>query len=281
MDENVIAEYGTHRVRLAYEESPHKPYNDGGAPIWRVEPSRNYTDRVDARHEEGLSTYEPDGRIAEAIDQFWSAGAPGFDTLERYLRIFHGATAFERWHSGSSWYFTCDPADWRTKMGITDETMQREGYGDGLMDEWKAWCNGEVYGVITEQQARKVTTITERGTHEVLETLADDDHWFEVDALWGHYGYDWAKEAALNALCDVEPEILATCPDCPWAEVIVEDNARWDAQFKHAVEVHQWRTHKWRYGPNNEFSSAVCRRSGCNVMGTGDWYNDGECEGTD
>jgi hypothetical protein len=279
MDENVIAEYGTHRVRLAYEESPEKPYDDGGAPIWRVESSRNYTDRVDARHEDSLSSYAPDGRIAEAIDRLWSEGGSRVDTLERYLRIFHGATAFERWHSGSYWYFTCDPADWRKAMGVTEEQTQAEGYGDNLMDEFKAWCNGEVYVAIVEQAAHQHTVVT--ATDGSLLSEDETDTWVQEDSFGWLFGYESAKEAALNALCDVEPEILATCPQCPWAEVIVEDDARWDAQFKHAVEVHQWRTHKWRYGPNNEFSSAVCRRSGCNVMGTGDWYNDGECEGTD
>lgn len=276
MDENVIHEADGYRVRLAYDESPEKPYNDGGAPIWRVEPSRNYTDRVDARHEDGLSSYQPHERIAEAIDRLWFDG----DTLERYLRIFHGATAFERWHSGNYGYFTCDPEHWRTELGITDEIMQREGYADGLMDEWQAWCNGEVYVVVVEEQVHW-QRVDSTGTPVRLVEPTERDTWEQVEAVGGYYGYDWAEQSAIDALSNYVDELAISCDRCPWTIAKVDENERWDALFQHMTGEHAWRLHQFRYGPNMEFSSPVCQRSGCNTMGTGDFVNDGECEGTD
>jgi len=41
------------------------------------------------------------------------------------------------------------------------------------------------------------------------------------------------------------------------------------------------RPHRWRYGNERQFSSPVCQRSGCNVMGTGDRCGDGQCLGED
>jgi hypothetical protein len=40
------------------------------------------------------------------------------------------------------------------------------------------------------------------------------------------------------------------------------------------------RPHIYTYG-EGRFSSPVCQRNGCNVMGTGDRCGDGECEGGD
>lgn len=42
---------------------------------------------------------------------------------------------------------------------------------------------------------------------------------------------------------------------------------------------HIERPHRYWYGERGQFSSQVCRRFGCKVMGTGDRCNDGECEG--
>jgi hypothetical protein len=44
---------------------------------------------------------------------------------------------------------------------------------------------------------------------------------------------------------------------------------------------HIERPHQWWYGgaDGRQFMSAVCQRSGCRVMGTGDRCGDGECEG--
>jgi len=271
MSEDVIHEADGYRVRLEVDEGPEKPYNDGGAPIWRLEPSRNWSDRYDATHEDEVTSYETPSRLDEAIGRLW--GAP-HDLLERYLRIFWGVTASERWHSGNYWYFTCDPKVWREKVGVSDETTQREGYADGLMDEWQAWCNGEVYGVIVERSVRKVTTITAHGDGEVLDTAVDDDAWYEEEAVWGHYGYDWAKQSAIDALSNYVDELAISCDRCPWTVAKVDENERWDALFAHMTGEHQWRLHVWPKGGNG-----LCQRSGCNVMGTGDFVNDGECEG--
>lgn len=266
MSEDVIHEADGYRVRLEVDQSPEKPYNDGMAPIWRVD---FYSSRADARHEDGLSSYQPHVHIAEAIDTLWSKD----DALERYLRIFHGATTVERWHSGSYWYLTCDPKHWRDAMGITEEITQREGYADGLMDEWQAWCNGEVYVVVVEEQAHW-QRVDSTGTPVRLVEPTERDTWEQVEAVGGYYGYDWAKQSAIDALSNYVDELSISCDRCPWTIAKVDENERWDALFAHMTGEHAWRLHVWPKGGNG-----ICQRSGCNVMGTGDFVNDGECEG--
>jgi hypothetical protein len=112
-----------------------------------------------------------------------------FDLLEKYLRAYHGATTVETWHSGDYWYVTYDPAAWREHVGAPEGSVD--------MSEYRAWCEGDVWGYVVE---KRVTWTTDDPAY------ADEDRWEDAgDSCWGFYGSDGAngkylKDTALEAL---------------------------------------------------------------------------------
>jgi hypothetical protein len=192
---------GTTRVRLVQDVDAGELYDDGGAPIWRVEGNAYGGWRVE--HVDTITSFEPNERIAEAIAQLWSEKD---EVLERYLRIFHGVTITERWHSGTYWYFTCDPAQWREHLGLTPENVA--GFKDpqySLMSEYKAWVNGEVYGYIVEEKVRW-QRVDEGGTPTLTVEPNQRETWEEVESCYGYYGYHYAMEEATEILAVYEKD---------------------------------------------------------------------------
>lgn len=62
------------------------------------------------------------------------------------------------------------------KMAVADK------YATGVLEEYEKWCNGEVYGIVTE-----TFVLTEDG--ERYEKVGD------TDSCWGFIGQGWAEEA--------------------------------------------------------------------------------------
>jgi hypothetical protein len=56
-------------------------------------------------------------------------------------------------------------------------------YADGVLKEYASWCEGDVWGVVTERF-----------------TLSEVGEWrqTEGDHCWGHIGSDWATEALMD-----------------------------------------------------------------------------------
>jgi hypothetical protein len=161
-----MAEYIAHpinenlRLKVEIDEYPSKPYHDGGFPIWRMEPSRTYSG-YDAVQETDITSYVTPARLDDALSEVSREHDLTDKFVARYLRIFWGVTFMEMWHSGSYWYLTCDPADWREKVGVTDEATKREEYTKHAFTEWQAWYEGEAY-MVTEQRRlwQRTTTRT-------------------------------------------------------------------------------------------------------------------------
>lgn len=186
---------GITRVRLVRDTDAGELYDDGGAPIWRVEGNAYGGWRV--QHVDSITSWAPSDRIEEAIAQLWSEKD---EVLERYLRIFHGVTVTERWHSGSSWYFTCDPAEWREVNDLTAEHVA--GFKDpqySLMAEYKAWCLGDVWEYVVEEKVRW-QRVDETGTPTVIADPNQMETWEVVESCAGLYGYDYAMEEAKEIL---------------------------------------------------------------------------------
>lgn len=202
-----MSEYIAHPInenlRLKIEQDPYpaKPYNDGGFPIWRMEPSRNYSG-YDFHQEEDITSYLTPARLDDALSEATREHDMDDPWLLRYLRIFWGATFMESWHSGAYWYFTCDPADWREKVGVDDAATKREEYTKHAFTEWQAWCEGDVH-VVTEQRRlfQRTTTRTwdpdlaeipdePSSSDEIGEDTTEDYVWEDVDfgAVGGFYG---------------------------------------------------------------------------------------------
>lgn len=193
-DLDIIEERDGFRVRLEYDDSPEQPYDDGATPIFTIEPS-NYGQRVEAFNRQA----EPYVNIvSEVVSRF------GLEGLERFARIFYGAVNFDDWYSDGirGHYVAFDTEEWRADMGITDtERLKAENY----LSEVRAWAEGDVYGYIVEREVSfEKKYFNAEG--EDLEDLEDSGtEWVEVEdgSCWGHYGREWAEQAAREALAGV------------------------------------------------------------------------------
>jgi hypothetical protein len=180
-DDDVVATRGEDlRVRLELDNTPEPPYDEGSAPILRLD-GRNHVDQVTE-----TTNYLVHPRIMVAA-QTWN-----FDDnlFIRYLRAFHGVTRTEYYASGRDRYFSFDPADWRERVGCPDPA-EHPDVNPADMSEWEAYVEGDVYGWVVE---RRVTWRRED------DPTVTRDEWVEVESCWGFYGREYAEEAAREAL---------------------------------------------------------------------------------
>lgn len=188
---DVVMVQGDMRVRLVREDAPDQPYHDGRSPVLRLCPLGGGGCRAD--YIDGIGGFPP-----SAIRQI--VGAAGRwcrdrDLFERYLRMFHGTTAIEwydgRCDGGDYLYVTFDTADWRRHHGLAG------GSGAVDMSDWRAYCEGEVYGYAIEERATWRRASQAGAASEIMQT------WELVDSRWGHYGTDYAERAARQAFRDL------------------------------------------------------------------------------
>jgi hypothetical protein len=65
----------------------------------------------------------------------------------------------------------------------------------GEHTEWRAWADGDMYGVVVENRHTGTTVWDDGGIDEV-------EQWRQVDSLWGLYGHDYAADTARELLTD-------------------------------------------------------------------------------
>ncbi|MFG2042180.1 hypothetical protein [Dactylosporangium sp. NPDC048998] len=109
------------------------------------------------------------------------------DQFIRYLRLVHGTTALATAAGGDTTVLIFDTSGYRAHAGITgtvDLTAER--------DEWQAWLDGDVYGVIVERATQWPPCV-----HCGRAVPAG---WVHADACWGFYGHTYATEQALHLL---------------------------------------------------------------------------------
>jgi hypothetical protein len=199
-DLDIIGETDTYRVRLELDEYPEKPYDEGATPILSRE-FRGYGARWEAFNEAGEDYAYILNRVRDEV--------PGDEeeNIERFLRIFHGAYSVTFDSSEYNRYVSFDTAEWREKMGLTDEYMESVGkdtldpskLSEGSLTEVLAWAEGDVYGIIEEKKLnRKSETVyTNPATGEEVRTEETDEEVWEVEeSVWGYYGRKYAEEEA-------------------------------------------------------------------------------------
>jgi hypothetical protein len=114
------------------------------------------------------------------------------DMFERYLRMFHAVTTVAVASNGQTDVLVFDTADFRRHVGMT--TTPAEVSGE--RDEWQAWLDGDVYGVIVERRRAGIIAWDDATTTTI-------EQWWEVESVWGIYGHTYALEEAA--------ELLASC----------------------------------------------------------------------
>jgi hypothetical protein len=185
------------RIAVTLDQAPAKPYHDGGFPIWRIEPSRGAYNAV---QETDITSYVTPGRLDQRLSDLNTEHDLDGPFVLRYLRIFWGVTFVQMWHSGSDWYLTCDPDDWREFVGVNEEAIGTDAYPGDPFEEWRAWCEGDVH-VATEQARmwQRTTTRTwdptraenpedPESSDEVSEDTTDEFIWDDRDSVAGFYG---------------------------------------------------------------------------------------------
>lgn len=194
-DLDIIEERDGYRVRLEVDTDPLSPDDsDAMVPVLRLDSEGYYGTRAEAFNNQANDFESAYNHFAEF------ANRRALEVFERYVRIFHGATKVDTWNVGITQeygYLGFDTAEWRERVGADPENLKDED----LLSEVRAWATGEVYGVIVERRVTGTTVFD-------AEDLEDEDmqRWDEVEAVWGHNGREWAKQAAKEALADVLKE---------------------------------------------------------------------------
>lgn len=189
---DIVKENENYRVRLEYDDSGEKPYDENAVPIL----SREFGGY--RRHWEAVNENAEDwaGIINDAYQRFNYDD----DVLARWLRIFHGSYSIMWDSSENNAYLAFDTAAWRETVGLTDEWMNlhkldRQTLAEGSLTEIMAWANGEVFGWILERRLVTHTTHKDPTTGETVKELESED-WEVMDSCWGFYGDKYAREAA-------------------------------------------------------------------------------------
>lgn len=233
-----MSEYITHptdenlRIQVEQDPYPEKPYHDGGFPIWRIERSgRNGYGVPVAVQETDITGYVTPSELDEALGRMYASDWSS-PQIERYLRIFWGATFAQWWHSGSYWYVTADPAHWREHVDVTDADTQREGYTEHAFTEWQAWVEGDVWFAVEQRRVFERTNTRTwdpamaqnpadpSSSDEIDDVTTDGYVWQDTDnACGGFYGDVDAEMAKVMGWQFGWPE--AACKHC--GEGIVND----------------------------------------------------------
>lgn len=175
MYSEVLEDKGTMRVSVVLEEGPAEPENE--SPLLRQDSCRH--DECHRVEHVGWSDGYPCSYRVEAAARKWGVDSPLF---EKYLRAFHGVTKMTFYRNSDYVYVTFDDKSWRDSVGAPE--------GSGNLDDYEAWCEGDVYGYVIE---RKETWHAESDPEITMTT------WEEDEASWGIYGYEYAVEAAKEA----------------------------------------------------------------------------------
>lgn len=154
------------RARIVGDEDADQPWGDALAPALLVHRGRPvWADQV----------YQP--KHADQILAAWSR-LGGDELFGRYLRLAQGSTAIRHISGQDLEVVVFDTADYRAHIGVADVCDLAGEYA-----EWRAWLDGEVYGVIVEQHTATAC-------------------WREHEALFGLYGSGYAEQRAAEMLAD-------------------------------------------------------------------------------
>jgi hypothetical protein len=185
----VLETRGNYRVRLVPDEDAEEPYNCGQSPLIRISHRSGYPHAEHVMADERPTGH--DKRIEYAFTRWYSGDEA---TLRKYLRAFHGMTRWEEYRSQDYTYVTYDTAEWRAYTGFSADSPMPDNAVN--LDEYRAWCEGDVYGWIVEKQVNWTDDDADNHTQT----------WEEEASRWGYYGYEYAEESAREALDGFAPK---------------------------------------------------------------------------
>lgn len=169
---------------IQLDQEPSAPYGDALAPAYCLEHRYDWTtERAGDVYHDGQSDRAA-AAYAEALEHFY--GRRDREAIAaRYLHIFHGITALHLLQDGSgAGVLIFDTPNYREHVGgiAGDDPLK------GEREEWRAYLDGDVYGIGYAVNEARTTAETPVG-----------DVWDDFDVqieCWGFYGRDYAEESA-------------------------------------------------------------------------------------
>lgn len=184
------------RVRVVVDSDPQRPEDEAGYPVLSYE-LNGHVEKVYG---------DPGSDLSYALSYYLQRHEYGFvddpiEMFERYVSVVHGGgvKVIER----AGWRDTGFIAYGTRKMvegwGNTDPEKIAEFAREVDVTEWRAYLDGEVYGIVTEQAVVVETIVRVAGIDEMVRHTSSDD-WDEIESCWGYYGAEYAVEAGREEL---------------------------------------------------------------------------------
>lgn len=182
---------GKYRARVRYMEGAENPREDGDYHIAGV--VTTYGDRY-------VKVADPAGdqRVSDAWNRLeyrytWREAEP---MIERYIRILGGISRLDTPHDGprSVWYVL---PEMLSKAGFRDDELTPHKMIeilDAERKEYRAWAEGETYGVIIEKRTEWFHRDDDGIEVATMET------WETEEDVWGIIGDEWAEQEAREML---------------------------------------------------------------------------------
>jgi hypothetical protein len=176
------------RARIEQDTTGQEPYGDALAPALMVP--------YDGRPYFGREVYVPADADSLISALRWYVERHGVhdgaDLFSRYLRIWHGTSTVETFSTRDGLVLIFDTADWRTHVGVIQLPIDLSGEAA----EWRAYFDGEVYGVIVERLRTGRTLWDDGSSPDRVE------EWTIEESCWGFFGTEYASTEARRMLDD-------------------------------------------------------------------------------
>ena len=190
----VLETRGDYRVTLTNDEWADGPDGDGQGSTYSMSTRRPSLFAL-VHKGAGPTGFGPGSpfHLAEVMRNAWDR-FQDIDTLERYLRMFHGVVGFDSFDTQDEKYVNVVTREDLTEWGFSslEDYRARADWDDpshGNLTEWRAYAEGDVWSYAVE-----------RREHWTSDTGKTHDTWETVDSCGGFYGRQYAEEAALEAL---------------------------------------------------------------------------------
>jgi hypothetical protein len=190
--EEIVEESGDYRAVIKLDMDAQQPEDYGMVPVLRIDSNGYGSVKAEAFNEHA----EPYVHAFNVLSDLYHGNGYVHEVFDRYMRIFHGTVAIDSYNLGTSreyGYVAFDTAEWREKMGCTEDQMRKEEKDGDLLHDVRVWAEGDVWGVGLE---KRVTWSTEDEDYE------DMDQWEETPDgfVWGFYGHEYAEQEARDLL---------------------------------------------------------------------------------
>jgi hypothetical protein len=203
MEREVVETRGDYRAVIIQDEDAYEPDYDGQAVVLRFD----YRNEWNVDNLNGMSEGDDMARALKTFMDTYSS-RKGWPVFERYARIFHGTRDIRKFHYSyspdSAEYVALDSLAMRQEWGLEEDSEYAATGAEGTASDWQAYIDGDVYGIAV-QRKRSYSTVTTYSDGSTEETSGVEWETVEDSEVWGHYGKEWAEQAAREALNDYAP----------------------------------------------------------------------------